>query len=150
MPDWVDKIVAKNLSAKADDSIAAQKHAIAVAETPRIESLLRAQMEESVKQFAQAIGGVEGPINSPLNGYTRFRTSQAPWYVVEFCVTQASILFKTTSQKWLEEPCVASDGVIRIRGEFNADPWFDFGGKRMNTIAEVSESLLAPLFESVN
>jgi hypothetical protein len=148
MPDWADKIIDNKLSKKADESIEAQKDAIAVAEASRIETLLRQQMEESVKQFSCAIGGVEGPVTSSLNGYTRFRTVKMPLRVVEFSFVQARILFKTHDQLSLASPFTSSDGIIRIRGEFNAEPWFEYNGRRLNTIEEVSELLLRPLFES--
>ena len=145
VPDWVDKLLEDRLSKKADDNIQSQKHAIAVAATARIKPLILKLTEESVEKFSRAIGGVEGPVTSPFNGYTRFRTSKPPLRVVEFGFAEARILFRI----YQDDRWNASEEAINIRGEFNEEPWFEHNGERLNTIEQVSELLLRSLFESV-
>ena len=148
MSHWADRISERKLSQKADEHIELERHSIAVAETPRIESLLRKDMERSVNLFSQSIGGVEGP-STTLDGYTKYRTLKWPLAAVEFCFDAARIVFRKYYRASLAGDPNTSTEIIRIRGEFNGEPWFDYNGDRLNTIEEVSELLLLPLFDSV-
>jgi len=144
---WSDEVVEAKLNNRADDAIQSQRHAIAVSETPRIETLVRNDIEEAVKRF----DNIDGPIVSPLNNKrTRFRTTKMPLRAVEFHFEPARILFTVSKCDSLDSMCRPSSDVIRIHGEFNGEPWFEHNGRRLNTIGEVSAVLLGPILEVAN
>lgn len=152
MTDWIKRLQDQRVKEGADVDIEQQKYDIAVQATPRLASMLLAQIKTDVADFKKVFSGdrIELVIPDPMGDDLRVRCQRFPLLTVRYTFAPAQLQYIKQRMEMHDSPLMERSGTVFVRGEFNQSCWYQHEGQKIMTTEELSKMLLAELFEEAS